>query len=78
MLRRWLANHATRRDIVQAIRSFRPDALVVSAWDVEFAIGLNQADYPVAGLAAVDAIATRRTGGCFANCWTKDLSRVHN
>ena len=47
---------AMRRDIAKAIRSFRPDALVVSAWDVEFAIGLNQADHRVAGLAAVDAM----------------------
>ena len=47
---------AMRRDIARAIRSFRPDALVVGAWDVEFAIGLNQADHRVAGLAAVDAM----------------------
>jgi LmbE family N-acetylglucosaminyl deacetylase len=47
---------AMRRDIARAIRSFRPDALVVSAWDIEFAIGLNQADHRVAGLAAVDAM----------------------
>jgi LmbE family N-acetylglucosaminyl deacetylase len=45
-----------RRDIARAIRSFRPDALVVTAWDVEFAIGLNQADHRVAGLAVVDAM----------------------
>ena len=45
-----------RRDIARAIRSFRPDALVVSPWDVEFAIGLNQADHRVAGLGAVDAM----------------------
>jgi len=45
-----------RRDIARAIRSFRPDALVVSPWDVEFPIGLNQADHRVAGLAAVDAM----------------------
>ncbi len=44
---------AMRRDIARAIRSFRPDALVVSAWDVEFPIGLNQADHRVAGLAVV-------------------------
>lgn len=47
---------AMRRDIARAIRSFRPDALVVTAWDVEFPIGLNQADHRVAGLAAVDAM----------------------
>jgi LmbE family N-acetylglucosaminyl deacetylase len=45
-----------RRDIARAIRSFRPDALVVSPWDVEFPSGLNQADHRVAGLAAVDAM----------------------
>src|SRR5215213_1491874 len=47
---------AMRRDIARAIRSFRPDALVAGACDVEFAIGLNQADHRVAGLAAVDAM----------------------
>jgi LmbE family N-acetylglucosaminyl deacetylase len=47
---------AMRRDIARAIRSFRPDALVVTAWDVEFPFGLNQADHRVAGLAAVDAM----------------------
>ena len=45
-----------RRDIARALRSFRPDALVVSPWDVAFPIGLNQADHRVAGLAAVDAM----------------------
>jgi LmbE family N-acetylglucosaminyl deacetylase len=47
---------AMRRDIARVIRAFQPDALVVSPWDVEFAIGLNQADHRVAGLAAVDAM----------------------
>jgi LmbE family N-acetylglucosaminyl deacetylase len=45
-----------RRDIARAIRRYRPDALVVTSWDVEFAAGLNQADHRVAGLAAVDAL----------------------
>ena len=45
-----------RRDIARAIRRYRPDALVVGSWDVEFAAGLNQADHRVAGLAAVDAL----------------------
>jgi LmbE family N-acetylglucosaminyl deacetylase len=45
-----------RRDIARAIRRFRPDALIVSPWDVEFVIGLNQADHRVAGLAAIDAM----------------------
>ncbi|MFL6046331.1 MAG: PIG-L deacetylase family protein [Propionibacteriaceae bacterium] len=47
---------AMRRDIARAIRSFRPEALAVSTWEVEFPIGLNQADHRVAGLAAVDAM----------------------
>ena len=47
---------ALRRDIARAIRAFRPDALVVMSWDVEFAGGLNQADHRVAGLAAADAL----------------------
>jgi LmbE family N-acetylglucosaminyl deacetylase len=45
-----------RRDIARAIRRFRPEALVVGSWDVEFVAGLNQADHRVAGLAAVDAL----------------------
>jgi len=45
-----------RRDIARAIRRFRPDAVVVGSWDVEFVAGLNQADHRVAGLAAIDAL----------------------
>jgi LmbE family N-acetylglucosaminyl deacetylase len=45
-----------RCDIARAIRRFRPDAVVVGSWDVEFVAGLNQADHRVAGLAALDAI----------------------
>ncbi|WP_199422122.1 PIG-L deacetylase family protein [Actinotalea solisilvae] len=45
-----------RRDIARAIRRTRPDAVVVTAWDVEFVAGLNQADHRVAGLAALDAV----------------------
>ncbi len=45
-----------RRDISRRIRAFRPDAVVLGSWDVEFIAGLNQADHRVAGLAALDAI----------------------
>jgi LmbE family N-acetylglucosaminyl deacetylase len=45
-----------RRDIARAIRKFRPDAVVVGSWDVEFMAGLNQADHRAAGLAALDAV----------------------
>src|SRR4051812_48415394 len=45
-----------RRDIARAIRAGRPDAVLVGSWDVEFAVGLNQADHRVAGLAALDAV----------------------
>ncbi len=45
-----------RRDITRAIRRFRPDAVLVGSWDVEFVVGLNQADHRVAGLAALDAV----------------------
>ena len=45
-----------RRDIARAIRRYRPDAVLVGSWEVEFAAGLNQADHRVAGLAAVDAV----------------------
>ena len=45
-----------RRDIARVIREYRPDALLVGSWEVEFVAGLNQADHRVAGLAAVDAL----------------------
>jgi LmbE family N-acetylglucosaminyl deacetylase len=45
-----------RRAIAEVIRTYRPDAVLVGAWDVEFVAGLNQADHRVAGLAAVDAL----------------------
>ena len=45
-----------RRDIARVIRRFRPDAVVVGSWDVEFLAGLNQADHRAAGLAAADAV----------------------
>lgn len=45
-----------RRDIAREIRRFRPDAVLVGSWEVEFVAGLNQADHRVAGLAAVDAV----------------------
>jgi LmbE family N-acetylglucosaminyl deacetylase len=45
-----------RRDIARVIREFRPDAVVVGSWDIEFVAGLNQADHRAAGLAAVDAV----------------------
>ena len=45
-----------RRDIARAIRRYRPDAVVVGSWEVEFVAGLNQADHRVAGLAALDAV----------------------
>jgi LmbE family N-acetylglucosaminyl deacetylase len=45
-----------RRDIARAIRTYRPEAVLVGSWDVEFVVGLNQADHRVAGLAAIDAI----------------------
>jgi LmbE family N-acetylglucosaminyl deacetylase len=45
-----------RRDIARAIRSYRPDAVLVGTWEVDFVAGLNQADHRMAGLAAVDAV----------------------
>ena len=47
---------AMRRDIARMIRAFRPDALLVGSWEVEFVAGLNQADHRVASLAALDAL----------------------
>lgn len=45
-----------RRDIARAIRRWRPDAVLVGSWEIEFVAGLNQADHRVAGLAALDAV----------------------
>lgn len=45
-----------RRDIARAIRTFQPDAVLVGCWDVEFVVGLNQADHRVTGLATLDGI----------------------
>ncbi len=45
-----------RRDIARTIRRYRPDAVLVGSWGVEFVAGLNQADHRVAGLAALDAV----------------------
>ncbi len=45
-----------RRDIARVIRRTRPDAVVVTSWEVEFVAGLNQADHRVAGLSALDAV----------------------
>src|SRR3954454_8026599 len=47
---------ALRRDIARVIRSYRPDAVVLGSWEVEFVAGLNQADHRVAGLAGLDAV----------------------
>lgn len=44
-----------RRDIAREIRSFRPDVVVTSCWDVEAPWGLNQADHRATGLSALDA-----------------------
>lgn len=45
-----------RRDIAREIRTFKPDAVVTGAWDVEVGWGLNQADHRAAGLACLDAV----------------------
>src|SRR3954467_11376663 len=45
-----------RRDIAREIRRYRPDAVLIGSWEVEFVAGLNQADHRVAGLVALDAV----------------------
>ncbi len=45
-----------RRDIARAIRRFRPDVVVTTAWEDEPPWGLNQADHRVAGLCVVDGV----------------------
>lgn len=48
-------NLELRKDIAREIRIRKPNAVVVSNFDVEAYGGLNQADHRVAGLAAIDA-----------------------
>ncbi len=48
-------NLVLRKDIAREIRIRKPNAVVVSNFDVEAYGGLNQADHRVAGLAAIDA-----------------------
>ncbi len=45
-----------RRDIAEAVRRYRPDAVVTTSWQEETSVGLNQADHRVAGLATADAV----------------------
>lgn len=56
-----------RRDIAGAIRSFQPDVVLVGCWDVEFVVGLNQADHRVAGLATLDAVRDAANRWVFAD-----------
>lgn len=44
-----------RRDIAREIRTFRPDVVLTSTWEVVAPWGLNQSDHRAAGLAAADA-----------------------
>ncbi|MEO6143209.1 MAG: PIG-L deacetylase family protein [Dermatophilaceae bacterium] len=62
-----------RRDIARAIRSYRPDAVVVGNWEVEFVAGLNQADHRVAGLAALDAVRDSGNRWVFPELLEEDL-----
>ena len=45
-----------RRDICREIRRFHPDVVVTGSWEMEFVIGLNQADHRAVGLACADAV----------------------
>jgi LmbE family N-acetylglucosaminyl deacetylase len=45
-----------RRDIAAEIRRFKPDAVVVGSWEVQFFGMLNQADHRAAGLATLDGV----------------------
>jgi len=62
-----------RRDIARAIRAYRPDAVLVTSWDVEFVAGLNQADHRVAGLAALDALRDAGNRWVFRELLDEDL-----
>src|SRR3712207_6217403 len=49
-----------RRDIARTIRSYRPDAVLIGSWEVEFVAGLNQAGQRGAGPAPLGPV---REGG---------------
>lgn len=46
----------TRRHIARQIRTFRPDAVMCTTWELEAPWGLNHVDHRATGLATVDAI----------------------
>lgn len=45
-----------RHAIAKKIRQFRPDAVMVTTWDLKTGWGLNHVDHRAAGIATVDAI----------------------
>lgn len=45
-----------RRAIAKKIRQFRPDAVMVTNWDLKTPWGLNHVDHRAAGISTVDAI----------------------
>ena len=49
-------NHELRRAIARKIREFRPNAVVVTTFDLQVQWGLNHVDHRHAGVATVDAI----------------------
>jgi LmbE family N-acetylglucosaminyl deacetylase len=49
-------DHELRRAITRKIRAFRPNAVVVTNFDLKVEWGLNHVDHRHAGIAAVDAI----------------------
>ena len=55
-----------RRAIVGAIRRLRPDIVVTMNFELTWGPGgpVNHADHRAVGLGAIDATATRQTGGC--------------
>ncbi|UVI37547.1 PIG-L deacetylase family protein [Brevibacterium spongiae] len=50
------ADHELRRAIARTIRRFRPNAVVITNFDLKVGWGLNHVDHRNAGIATVDAI----------------------
>lgn len=65
-----------RRDVARVIRTFKPDAIITSNFEVEAYGTFNQADHRVAGLVTVDAIRDADNNWVFRELMTnEDLAK---
>lgn len=67
--------HELRRAIARKIREFRPNAVVVTTFDLQVQWGLNHVDHRHAGVATVDAIRDADNPWVFTDLKDEDLKR---